>query len=177
MLAINISKALIMGATMFASTGYCGQMVKAVWKESSFNTISSLGGLYGSGAGFALLKDDGGVILALDNPGDYAPCMGEYGSTFTLTGGCLKDGGEFAFNCYTKSGLTPSSCAVRDKNGNDIVKAKGTSSYDFFGIGMGLDGYCGAEFELGDGVDCEPGVTGFKAVHTQGGVGFPPGNA
>ncbi|OQE19454.1 hypothetical protein PENSTE_c015G06420 [Penicillium steckii] len=173
MLVVNISKALMLGTALLAPGGYCGQMVKAVWKLGSFNTISppSGGPMYGNDAGFAIMKEDGGVIYQVNYPGGYSPCMGNSGNgaTFSLTGGCLKDGGEFQFNCYTESGLSPSNCAARDKFGNDLATGKGSKDYAFTGISMGIDGWCGVEFELGDGVDCEPGVTGFKAVNIEGG--------
>lgn len=175
MIAGSISKALTLGVALFASTGYCGQKVKAVWKLNSFNTISPPGGtpMYGNGEGFALMKEDGSVIYQTSYPGDYSVCMGDGGSTFSLTGACFGDGGQYNFNCYTNSGLTPDNCSARDKDQNSLADGVGSKDYGFTGISMGVDGWCGVEFELAEGMDCEPGVTGFEAAHTHGGVNFP----
>ncbi|KAJ5344104.1 hypothetical protein MYU51_012145 [Penicillium brevicompactum] len=168
MYSSNVAKALSLGTLMFASTGYCGQKLNAVWSSGSYSTISPPSGsaMIGHDSGFSLLKEDGSQVFNTDYPDGYSPCMGGDGALYSLTGGCLEEGAELQFYCYTHAEL-PDNCAVRDKDGNDIATGEGQDDTNFIGIAISIDGYCGVSFELADGVDCEPGVTGFemKKIH------------
>ncbi|KAE8364628.1 hypothetical protein BDV27DRAFT_157675 [Aspergillus caelatus] len=42
--------------------------------------------------------------------------------------------------------------------------ADGNSNFNFIGIAIAQDGFCGTSFELPEGADCQPGVTGIKAT-------------
>ncbi|CAG7974348.1 unnamed protein product [Penicillium olsonii] len=164
----SLAQALPLGILFFVSTGYCGQKLNAVWSTSSYSTISPPKGdsMIGHKDGFSLLKEDGSQVFNVAYPDGYSPCMGGRGALYSLTGGCLKDDGEFQFYCYTHM-ETPDKCAVRDKNGVDIATANGKDDTNFIGIAITIDGYCGVSFELSDDVDCQPGVTGFqmKKIH------------
>jgi hypothetical protein len=108
---------------------------------------------------FALLKENSSQVFGVDYSDGYVACMGGEGALYSFTGRCLKDGGEFPFYTYAE---LPGLCAVRDKNNIEIAHAKGKDDTNFIGIAISIDGYCGLSFELDEGVDCRPSVTGFE---------------
>ncbi|KAE8418404.1 hypothetical protein BDV36DRAFT_295244 [Aspergillus pseudocaelatus] len=73
-------------------------------------------------------------------------------------------GSSFSFNCVSDFGGMPDHCAVLDVNGNELSSADGNSNFNFIGIAIAQDGFCGTSFELPEGADCQPGVTGIKAT-------------
>lgn len=162
----NAISTLIIGSTLFASFGYSGQVLNAVWSFDTFSTISGpSGNEHGYSGGFVLLKEDGGQVFHDANPGGGTPCanVGD-GTIFSLTGGCLADGGEFRFKCRSGFDGQPEDCSVLDKNAHEINSGIGESNTNFIGIAISTEGWCGTSFELKEGVDCQPGVTGFKVT-------------
>ncbi|OQE19936.1 hypothetical protein PENSTE_c014G07793 [Penicillium steckii] len=157
----NALKALCLSSALFASFGYCGQVINAVWSSTAFNTISGPSGSETSyGEGFALIKDDGTEIWSTKEIDGGTGCMGiGDGTIFSLTDGCFE--GEFRFKCKSAFDGHPKDCSVLDKFANEINSGIGGVDTSFIGISIGQDGHCGTSFELKDGVECGEGTTGF----------------
>ncbi|KAE8134431.1 hypothetical protein BDV38DRAFT_285897 [Aspergillus pseudotamarii] len=165
MIRTSIIKAFSLSGILFAATGDCGQILNAVWSSSTFSTIGGRGGNHhGYSDGFALFKEDGGQVFSDPTPGGGTPCTWAPGTTFYLTGGCFPEGVQFSFNCVADFAGMPESCAVLDVYGNELSSADGNSNFNFIGISISQDGYCGTSWELPEGADCQPGVTGIKAT-------------
>lgn len=57
----------------------------------------------------------------------------------------------------------PDKCSIRNEDGSNIALADGQSSTHFIGIALGIDGYCGTSWDLGD-VYCLANTHGFTAT-------------
>lgn len=165
MMVPSLSKALLLGSALFASSGLCGQKINAVWSSTSFSTISGpAGGESHFGSGFALIKEDGTEIWSSKTVNGDDPCknIGD-GTIFSLTDGCFD--GEFRFKCVSDFGGAPKDCSVLDKFAKEINSGIGGTDTHFIGIAIGQDGHCGTSFELKDGVTCDEGTTGFTVTN------------
>ncbi|KAJ5486075.1 hypothetical protein N7530_000375 [Penicillium desertorum] len=164
MVTLPISKIFVLGSALFASTSYTLKL-NAVWTTGSWSAIGPPGGSGSSGHtnGFSLVNEADETVWSDSYPGGYAACGGGYGHTFSLTGGCLPEGTEYHFNCWSKS-TNPDKCSIRNKDGSNIALADGQSSTHFIGIALGIDGYCGTSWDLGD-VDCPANTQGFTATY------------
>lgn len=170
MVALPISKVLFLGSALFPSTSYALKL-NAVWASGDWSAIGPPGGQGSNGHtdGFSLVNEAGETVWSESYPDGYDACGGGYGHTFALTGGCFPEGTEYHFNCWSKS-IQPSKCSIRNKDGSNIALADGQSNTHFIGIALGIDGYCGTSWDLGD-VDCPADTQGFKATY----LGDDPG--
>lgn len=155
---------------MFASTALAGQNLNVVWSSGSFSALQAPGGGVvqdGFTSGFNLITEKGESVWHAECPDDHDPCAstidpkGHPGGTFTLKGGCFGDA-VFRFHCYTRA-LTPNHCKTWDEGYNLLAENSGNENTEFISVAVSVDGYCGASFELPDGVTCGKDETGFEA--------------
>ena len=157
----SVSK-LVLTALFAAVPIMAGQKVNAVWSTGDFETISGPdGNEIGHSNGFSLLDESGNAIWSASYPNDQAPCELD-GYTFKLSGGCL-DHAEYSFKCSSDEGGDPKNCEVINGHGGSLGTADGSTSTDFFGVGIAIKGKCGMGFELADGVTCGKDDSGMRS--------------
>lgn len=133
---------------MATSATVYGEHLKVVWSSGDFSTISGPAGGNTNGhyKGFAIINDAGTAIYNQGTPDDHSPCYNTGdGREFTIEGSCWSSPRKF--KCKSDFGGHPSTCEVKDGDGNSLGTGKGQEDTTFIGISIGQDASCAVEFD------------------------------
>ncbi|OJJ52514.1 hypothetical protein ASPSYDRAFT_51926 [Aspergillus sydowii CBS 593.65] len=139
--------------------------LKVVFSAGDFGAI---GGSNGNYASFAIINDNGDAIYNDGTPADRSPCYNTGdGREFTIEGDCWST--PRTFKCKSDFAGHPSTCEVKDGDGNSLGTGEGVTNTNFVGIAIGEDSTCVVEFDSDDGGDGCPVDDGNGPLHVTSG--------